>query len=178
MDESSLVALMRSASGTAATLEPLDVRPGLTLRARGEGNDRLAAALGVAALPVTNQVQRLADGALLCGLRPDEWVCLGDGPPAGPVREALGEDGAVVDTSASRVAFALYGPGAREVLASCCALDVRPHVFGVGQCAQTLLGRVGVFLLPLATDRYLVACRSSSADYVVRWLTDGMRSLR
>lgn len=178
MGESALVALMRSASSAAATLEPLEVRPGLTLRASGAGVARLAAALGLAAVPMTNHVQRLADGALLCGLRPDEWVCLGDGPTVAGLRAALGVDGAVVDTSASRVAFALHGPGAREVLASCCALDLRPRVFGVGQCAQTLLGRAGVFLLPLATDRYLVACRPSSADYVVRWLTDGMRSLR
>ncbi|MBL8960638.1 MAG: sarcosine oxidase subunit gamma [Gemmatimonadetes bacterium] len=178
MVDPALLAMMQSASGAAATLEPVAVRPGLTLRARGAGVQQLARALGVSLMPETNHVQRLADGALLCGLRPDEWACLGDGPEAAGLREAVGADGAVVDTSASRVAFVLAGPGAREVLSSCCALDVRPHLFGVGRCAQTLLGRVGVFLLPLATDRYLIVCRPSHADYVVRWLTDGMQSVR
>jgi sarcosine oxidase, subunit gamma len=169
---------MEKAASDAVRLGALDIRPGLTLRARGAGATRLASALGLAQLPPTNRVLRNADGALVCGLRPDEWVCLGSGPMADALRAAVGDDGAVVDTTASRIGIALEGPAAREVLASCCALDVRPRAFGVGQCAQTLLGRVGVFLLPLAPDRYLVACRPSHADYVVRWLTDGMSSVR
>lgn len=170
--------LMRMASRDAARLEPLDLSPGLTLRARGPGCERLALALDLPALPAVNAVSRGANGVMVCGLRPDEWALLGGAPNVDVLRAAAGDEGAIIDTTASRVGLVLDGPRAREVLASCCALDVRPRVFPPGRCAQTLIGRAGVFITPLAPDRYLVACRPSSADYVVRWLTDGMSSVR
>lgn len=178
MAERSWHALMRTASHGGARLEPLELSPGLTLRARGPGRERLALALEVSTLPEVNAILRGANGAMICGLRPDEWALLGGTPDVDALRAAVGDDGAVIDTTASRVGLVLDGPRARDVLASCCALDVRPRVFPPGCCAQTLIGRAGVFIAPLAPDRYLVACRPSSADYVVRWLTDGMAPVR
>ncbi|MBL8981825.1 MAG: sarcosine oxidase subunit gamma [Gemmatimonadetes bacterium] len=178
MAERSWQTLMRNASHDAARLELLELRPGLTLRARGTGCERLARALELAALPAVNVVSRGASGVMVCGLRPDEWALLGGAPNVDALRAAVGDEGAVIDTTASRVGLVLEGPRVREVLASCCALDVRPRVLPPGRCAQTLIGRAGVFIAPLAPDRYLVACRPSSADYVVRWLTDGMALVR
>lgn len=176
MDEliAGLLERARAASWHGARLEAYPVSPAITLRARDGGAVRLAAALDVAVLPQANRVATTTTGALLAWLRPDEWVLIGEGPALPLLVDALGADGAVVDTGASRVGFALSGPRARDILASCCPIDVSPARLGVGQCAQTLIGHVGVFLAPVAPDRYLVAMRPSHADYVVRWLVDGM----
>jgi sarcosine oxidase subunit gamma len=174
MVEPTLVDMARAASASAVTLEPVAVHPVFTLRARGDAVSRLAVACGSEALPEPNRVQRLPSGALLCWLRPDEWLLIGDGPAAPDLAAATGEDGAVVDTSGAHAGFILHGPQARDVLASCCPMDTRPRNFGFGQCAQTLIGHVGIFLAPLAENRYLVVCRPSAADYVVRWLADAM----
>ncbi len=167
--------LLDGASNDEVQLARIELCPGITLRARGDACARVAVALGVPALPAANRTTRGTGGALACWLRPDEWVLLGDGADPAGLSEAVGADGAVIDTTASRVGFVLSGARARDVLASCCPLDTRPVSFGPGQCAQTLIGHAGVLLAVLEGDRYLVVCRPSTADYVVRWLVEGMR---
>jgi sarcosine oxidase subunit gamma len=63
------------------------------------------------------------------------------------------------------------GPRARDLLAHGCALDLHPRVFGPGRCAQTMLARAQVVLLPRPDD-FLVLVRSSFAAYLSEWLLD------
>ena len=55
--------------------------------------------------------------------------------------------GALFDVSASRVAWTISGPHATDLLARGCPLDLHPRAFGVGACAQSLYGHVGVLLV-------------------------------
>ncbi len=74
--------------------------------------------------------------------------------------------GALFDVSASRVAFRISGLQAARILAKSCPLDFHPDAFAVGQCAQSLVGRVGaLFYRPDATPTFLMlVARSFSHD--------------
>ena len=52
----------------------------------------------------------------------------------------------MTDVSAQRTTLELSAPGARDVLAQGCSLDLHPRAFGPGDCAQTLLARAAVIL--------------------------------
>ncbi|MGW0201911.1 sarcosine oxidase subunit gamma family protein, partial [Nonomuraea sp. NPDC003201] len=52
-----------------------------------------------------------------------------------------------------------------------CALDLHPRAFGPGRCAQTMLARAQVVLVP-REDGFLVLVRSSFAAYLAEWLLD------
>ncbi|TMG95252.1 MAG: hypothetical protein E6H73_05840 [Betaproteobacteria bacterium] len=62
-------------------------------------------------------------------------------------RDAISRQrGALFDVSASRVAWALAGPRAAEVLAKGCPLDFHPRSFAAGACAQSVYGHFNVLL--------------------------------
>ena len=101
-------------------------------------------------------------------LRPDEWLVLGG-------REEEYRDArAAVDVSANRVGFALAGPGAADVLARGCSLDLHPSVFPPGRCAQTLLARAQVILLRRTEHTFHLLVRPSFAPYLRAWLEDAL----
>jgi sarcosine oxidase subunit gamma len=174
---------MAAASWSGATLGPAGPRSQIGVRARGEAVARVAAGLGIASLPAPNRVVATAAGECFW-LGPEEWLVVG--APASrastldSLERAVGTDGgAVVDLSASRVIIELRGPSAREVLASCCALDLHPRAFGPGQCAQTLVGKAPVLLAQTdGTPSYRLFVRPSLASYVVGWLVDGMQGVQ
>jgi sarcosine oxidase subunit gamma len=59
------------------------------------------------------------------------------------MRDALNAGGgALFDVSVSRVAYAVRGAGAANVLAKSCPIDFDSRVFLPGHCAQSMLGRV------------------------------------
>jgi len=58
----------------------------------------------------------------------------------------------LVDVSAGRRIWRIAGPRSRDLIAKGCSLDTDPRVFGPGQCAQTLLAEVAIFLMPQATE--------------------------
>lgn len=80
-------------------------------------------------------------------------------------RDALNEvGGALFDLSASRVAFLVGGKHAATVLAKGCPLDFHPRAFPVGQCAQSVLGRVNALIYrPDATPAFSVMVARSFA---------------
>ncbi len=110
---------------------------------------RVGAALG--ALPPTapNTVAASADGlAHVLWLGPDEWLVVGRESAAAGVAaatesavRAAGAGGylTAVDVSANRVGIEVSGPGAAELLAHGCALDLERGL-PAGACAQTLAG--------------------------------------
>jgi sarcosine oxidase, subunit gamma len=122
-------------------------------------------------------------------LGPKEWAIVdtrGD-PDAGPriaghLRTALtGYRVAVTDMSESRACIEISGAKARATLQKGCPLDLHPHVFRPGQCAQTRLAKTTVLIHLTAGgsepdgpafDVYAVR---SFAEYVWLWLEDAAR---
>jgi sarcosine oxidase subunit gamma len=109
-------------------------------------------------------------------LGPDEWLILGPPGSQGDIVHELeaaldGTHRSVVDVSDNRVALEISGPRVRDLLAKGCALDLDPPAWGVGRCAQTMLGRAQVILHErTATTGLLV--RPSFSNYLVDWLLD------
>jgi len=163
-------------------LVPMGSRSQINLRARGDAVERAAKWLSIPALTARNRFAATRAGDCYW-LGPEEWLVVG--PPSlraetlEALERAVGSDGAAVDLSASRVLFELKGPKARDVLASCCALDLHPRAFGTGQCAQTLVAKARVLLSQ--TDEaptYRIFVRPSLVSYVVSWLSDAIQGLR
>ena len=80
----------------------------------------------------------------------------------------------VVELSANRTILELTGPRARTVLEKSCRADLHPRVFGVGTAIVTQLGPVPVLLHRSGQEEFRILPRSSFADFMVRWLLDGM----
>jgi sarcosine oxidase, subunit gamma len=178
-----LSARMGEASWEGATLRAAKPRAQIDVRARGDAASRAAIVLGVANLAAPNRVIETGTGACYW-LGPAEWLWVGSPAERCSLLEALEgaigiDDGAAVDVSASRVILELTGPSARDVLASCCALDLHPRVFGPGQCAQTLIAKAPLLLTQVDPEpTYRLFVRPSFASYVVSWLADGMDGVR
>jgi sarcosine oxidase subunit gamma len=164
-------------------LVSLAPRSQINVRARGGAAFRVAKYLSIHALPAPNRFVATPLGDCLW-LGPEEWLVVGPPSSRAETLEALEravgpDDGAVVDLSASRVLVELKGPEARDVLASCCALDLHPRVFGPGRCAQTLVAKAQVLLSQLdEAPTYRLFVRPSLASYVVSWLVDGIEGVR
>jgi sarcosine oxidase subunit gamma len=174
---------METASGDLARLreDPYPAQVGLRVDPESEAAVRVGDALGLELPAEPNTVARSGDRSVLW-LGPDEWLVV---EPAGReaeteqvVREALAGEGAAVELSSNRTALLLSGPSAREVLATCCALDLHPRAFGPGHCAQTLVAQAQV-IIELLDDRpaFRLLVRPSFAAYVAEWLLDGLRAV-
>jgi sarcosine oxidase, subunit gamma len=174
---------MTNASSADARLSERDTTALVAVRARDDGAMRLARALGHNVLPAPNECLSTRIGDLYW-LRPDEWLLAATSehaePPMAELHATVGsDDGAVVDVSGSRLLFELTGAATREVLASCCSLDLHPGVFPSGHCAQSLIAKAPVLLhLVDDTPRWHLFTTPSYADYVVRWVVDGLEGLR
>lgn len=118
------------------------------------------------------------DGTHVLWLSPDEFLVVGDRPPAELtavlVAALAGEPGSVTDLSANRTTLELSGPSARAVLEKGCPLDLHPRAFGVGTAYLTTIGKVPVVLWKVADESYRIMPRSSFADFLGRWLVDAM----
>jgi sarcosine oxidase, subunit gamma len=164
-------------------LVPLGPHSQINLRARSGAVERVAKCLSIPVLPSPNRFAPTPRGDCFW-LGPEEWLVVGPPSARAELLEALEraigpEDGAAVDLSASRVLFELQGSRARDVLASCCALDLHPRAFGTDQCAQTLVAKARVLLSQ--TDEaptYRIFVRPSLVSYVVSWLSDAIQGLR
>ncbi len=121
-------------------------------------------------------------------LGPDEWLLTS--AAARPEDWEFGLDeaaapfgGTAVDVSAQRTTVRVRGASARRLLASGCAIDLRPASFPRGRCAQTLLGQAGVLLVARGVDAsgaddLQLFVRPSFAGYVVDWLVDAAQEFR
>ena len=164
-------------------LVSLGPRSQINVRVRGGAVERMAKYLSLPALPAPNRFVATPAGDCFW-LGPEEWLVVGPPSSRAEALEALeravgSDDGGVVDLSASRVLFELQGPKARDVLASCCALDLHPRVFGPGQCAQTLVAKAQVLLSQVdEAPTYQLFVRPSLASYIVSWVVDGIEGVR
>lgn len=99
------------------------------------------------ALPAIANTASLGESVIALWLGPQSWLLVagaaarfGDLSGARDAINAAG--GALFDVSSSRIAYAIDGPRAADILAAGCPLDFHPRAFGKGQCRQSLYGRV------------------------------------
>jgi sarcosine oxidase subunit gamma len=171
---------MAELAWSSATVALAELRParqvGLRLR------PPFPAYLAGIPLPLTaNRVA--ATGSLrVVWLGPDEWLVVAESeaPDLLPrlERAVAGRRAALNDLSSSRAVIDLRGPGARDLLAAGCGLDLHPRAFAPGQCAQTLLAHVPVILDHLDdAPHYRLLVRRSYARWLADWLIDAAEGL-
>lgn len=126
-----------------------------------------AAALGVAfslVLPTQPCRAAQANDRSALWLGPDEWLLLA---PAGTLVGTLSVPGAaVVDVGHRQVGLVLDGPGATDVLAAGCPLDLHVTTFPVGMCTRTVFGKAEIVLWRQDATRFHVEVWRSFAAYV------------
>ena len=103
------------------------------------------------ALPTEPNTTARSDTLTSLWLGPRSWLLAAGGASTltafAAKRDALNQlGGALFDVSASRVAWALAGPRAADVLAKGCPLDFHRRAFSVGACAQSVYGHVNVLV--------------------------------
>ncbi|HEX2889841.1 hypothetical protein [Vineibacter terrae] len=106
----------------------------------------------------------------ICRLGPDEWLVIGARPEGDPPSPVI-----AVDVSSARSVLRLDGPGATDLLAAGCALDLEGGVLSPGRFAQARLGAFAVLLLaPRDRDGAIdILVARSYARSLTAWLTPG-----
>ena len=81
----------------------------------------------------------------------------------------------LVEVSDRQVAYTVTGPGARDVLASGCPLDLDPAAFPVAMCTRTLFGKSEIVLWRRGAEEYHLEVARSFSDYVLGWMRGAHR---
>jgi sarcosine oxidase subunit alpha len=168
---------MDGGRGGDLTLSDLCALPKVAVRAAPDGP--VAAALGTR----FGRTVRDADGALVVGSGPGEWLVLGragEGADALRARQealvaAAGEFGSVVDLTHGRALLRLGGARSADLLAKVCAVDVSDDVVPDGAALRTsVAGLVTDVVRDDTGDErgYLVHCERSSGQYLLDALLD------
>lgn len=174
-------------SGTGVTMREIPYR-GL-INIRGDVADAAFVAAVEKAVksapPIDpNTVAGKPAGARVMWLGPDEWLVITKPDAADRTVQALTKalkiDGlhtSVTDSTHARTCIEVSGPRAREVLQKGCAIDLHPTAFGPGQCAQTVVSKVGVMLTQTALAKdgaptYELYALRSFSTYLWTWLED------
>lgn len=101
-------------------------------------------------------------------LGPGSWLLVKGGRPLEgytAARDALNAaGGALFDVTASRVAYAVNGARAADVLAAGCPLDFHPRIFPVRTCAQSVFARVNALCYRLDDGFIVLVARSFGRD--------------
>lgn len=128
------------------------------------------------ALPLVANSASVVGARQLIWLGPDEWLLKlspGEGGDmARALREALaGQHVSVVEVGSGYTTLSLQGPGAADLLARGCPLDLHARVFGAGAVAQSHIARAPILLRCVAAGAsYEVTVRRSFAPYLFSWL--------
>jgi sarcosine oxidase subunit gamma len=114
-----------------------------------------------------NTITSSADATSLW-LGPESWLLVSGAAPLRHFearRDAVqAAGGALFDVSASRVAFAVRGARALDVLAAGCPLDLHPDVLAPGRCAQSVFARVNALYARAADGLVVLVPRSFGRD--------------
>ena len=99
------------------------------------------------ALPLEPCTATRAAARSLLWLGPTSWLWIDGADGAAPDFEAARKQlnavgGALFDVSVAHAGWLVSGALAATVLNRGCPLDLRPHAFGGGRCAQNLLGHL------------------------------------
>jgi glycine cleavage system aminomethyltransferase T len=111
------------------------------------------------------------DGAWWCPVTPARMLVLGE-----PTGELPGSS-TVVDLTCGLAALSLIGPGASELLARFCAIDVRDTVTPVGGFRPGSVARTPGYVLREAEDRLLVMVGWALGEYLWRVVADAAECL-
>lgn len=164
--------------GVALREIPFRTMIGIRVEPLSAAGARIAALVG--ALPAhCGQVVQTEGGKATLWLSPDEFLTVAPADSAEGLYpalvEALADDaGQVVELSSNRTTFELSGPSARAVLEKSCAADLHPRAFAVGTAITAEIGNIPCLLWKSVPETFLIMPRASFADYLGRWLLDGM----
>jgi heterotetrameric sarcosine oxidase gamma subunit len=121
-------------------------------------------------------------GTWWCPVTPTRVLVLSE-PSAAPVRAAVADaadaDGevTVVDVTCALAALSLLGPGARELLARFCAIDVRRAVTALGGFRPGSVARTPGYVLVEAEDQLLVLVGWALGEYLWQVVADAAEHL-
>ena len=182
--ESPLVRVKRSthvagvASGAGLIVREEAFLGHLNLRGRAEDAHFAGAVSGVMGdgLPIVPNTLTELNGNTMYWLGPNEWLLVTPDESLRRIehdlRRALSmQHFALTDVSGGQTALHLHGRRVRDVLAKGCPIDFHPRVFGIGQCAQSHLGKAPVLIGQIEEQPYFeLIVRRSFAEYVWAWL--------
>ncbi len=162
--------------GGSLTLADLAGMAKVAVRAPHHG--AVAAALGTR----FGRTTRDAQGALIVGSGPGEWLVL-DAPGTQDALRArleelvsvLGEFASVVDLTHGRALLRLHGERSADVLAKVCAIDMADDVTPDGSALRTSVAKLVTDVVRDDTDGvrgYLLHCERSSGQYLADALCD------
>ena len=155
------------ASGSGWSLRDESATPKLLVyedfESDGEAERRLGVGFGAAA--------SAGNGALVCGVRPGEWLLLGE--RAGSAPQVAGP--VTVELTHGLAMFRLTGPAAADVLAAVCSIDTAEAMMPDGAVCGASVARVACTLVrnDVAAERsYLILSQRSSGRYLFDALWD------
>ncbi len=141
----------------------------LSIRAGTAAVSGIGLALGVLLPTVPCRAVTARDRAALW-LGPDEWLVLAPETATSlaetATKAARGHPASVVDVSHRTEALEVTGPDMTWCLNSFCALDLDPHVFPIGMCTRTLLGKAEIILWRLGHETFRLEVARSYLPYV------------
>lgn len=157
------------------------VQIGLRAVPGSESAAALAKVLGFGLPTRSGEVTGDPQGLHVIWMSPDEFLVVDVSRRQEPGEAVAYEDaladgmpGQAVELSGNRTLLVLAGPSARAVLEKSVHLDLHPREFAVGQAAVTQAGLVPVILHRSGEQEWRLYPRASFADYLGRWLIDGM----
>lgn len=176
------VATVAGQRGVSLREVPFQRMVGIRVDPLSGAGQRIGALTG--GLPAScGQVTAGPGGVNTLWLGPDEFLAVAPddggadtGGLAASLVAALGDGaGQAIELSSNRTTFELAGPSARAVLEKSCAADLHPRSFATGTAITTEIGKIPTILWKSGDDTFLIFPRASFADYLGRWLLDGMR---
>ena len=127
---------------------------------------------------------RAPHAAWWCAVTPARMLVLSEPAAAGGVRASLelaaqdhAETNTLVDVTCGLAGLSLVGPGARELLARFCAIDVRPAVAPVASFRPGSVARTPGYVLVEGEDRLLVLVGWALGEYLWRVVADAAAAL-
>ena len=128
-------------------------------------------------LSVAFGASRTADGVLIIGQRPDEWILMGPADASRALVDGLDRSGhvSVIDGTHSRALFRLTGAGAASVLEKLCSLDWHDRMTPDRAAVSAPVAQVTCDIVRddlEGTPSYLISCDRSYGQYLFEVILD------